>query len=102
MSAALKGACTSADMDGMAIGQGPEPVDISVDSSVRARAMALLFLAGGTIGAVSMVLPHPADANEAALWSNIAFAYLAGVMLVAFGARLPGWAFHLALAMGAG
>jgi diguanylate cyclase (GGDEF)-like protein len=64
--------------------------------------MALLFLAGGTIGAVSMVLPHSEKAGEAALWSNIALAYLAGVLLVAFGTRLPGWAFHVALAIGAG
>jgi diguanylate cyclase (GGDEF)-like protein len=63
--------------------------------------MALLFLAGGTIGALSMVLPHSVKANDAALWSNIALAYLAGVLLVAFGARLPRWAFHVALAIGA-
>jgi diguanylate cyclase (GGDEF)-like protein len=78
----------------------PEQVDISVDSSIRARAMALLFLAGGTIGAVSMVLPHSATANDAALWSNIALAYLAGVLLVALGRRLPAWAFHVFLAVG--
>jgi diguanylate cyclase (GGDEF)-like protein len=77
-----------------------QPVDISVDGSIRARALALLFLAGGTIGALSMVLPHSAKAGDAALWSNIALAYLAGVLLVAFGARLPGWAFHVALAIG--
>src|SRR3954451_3884860 len=79
----------------------PQAVDISVDSGIRARAMALLFLAGGTIGAISMVLPHSVKANEAALWSNIALAYLAGVLLVALGARLPGWAFHVGLVVGA-
>jgi diguanylate cyclase (GGDEF)-like protein len=63
--------------------------------------MALLFLAGGTIGAISMVLPHSVKANEAALWSSIALAYLAGVLLVALGARLPGWAFHVGLVVGA-
>jgi len=58
---------------------GPAPaIEISVDSSIKARAMALLFLAGGTIGAISMVLPHWARANEPALWSNVAVAYLAG------------------------
>src|SRR4051812_36693146 len=77
------------------------PVDVSVDSSIRARAMALLFLAGGTIGAISMVLPHSAEANEAALWSNIVLACIAGAALVAVGDRLPGWAFHVGLAVGA-
>lgn len=63
--------------------------------------MASLFLAGGTIGALSMVLPHPADANEVALWSNIALAYVAGAIVLAVGARLPGWFFHAGLAVGA-
>lgn len=62
--------------------------------------MALLFLAGGIIGAISMVLPHAADANEAALWWNIAVACVAGVGLVVLGSRLPGWAFHGSLALG--
>ena len=91
-----------ADREDMPGGPATARVDISVDASVRARAMALLFLAGATIGLLSMLLPHSAKANEAALWSNIALAYLGGILLVAFGARLPGWAFHVALAIGAG
>jgi diguanylate cyclase (GGDEF)-like protein len=78
-----------------------QAVDISVDSGIRARALALLFLAGGAIGAVSLVLPHSAEANDGALWSNVGFACLAGVLLLAFGARLPGWAFHASLVVGA-
>src|SRR3954470_15683343 len=85
----------------MAGGGQAQPVDIAIDSSIRARAMALLFLAGGTIGALSLVLPHPADASELGLWSNVAVAYLAGGLLIAIGARLPGWAFQVALAIGA-
>ena len=73
---------------------------ISVDRSIRARALALLFLAGGTIGAVSMLLPHSADANAAALWSNVALAWLAGLLLLTIGARLPDWALHVALVLG--
>src|SRR5690348_9367697 len=85
----------------MAAAAPAQPVDVSLDSSIRARAMALLFLAGGTIGALSLVLPHAAKANEAALWSNIALAWVAGAALLAIGARLPSWAFHLSLAVGA-
>jgi diguanylate cyclase (GGDEF)-like protein len=91
-----------ADIGDMAGARPAQPVDIAVDSSIRARAMALLFLAGGTIGALSMVLPHSATANDAALWSNVALAYLAGGLLITIGARLPSWAFHVALAIGAG
>ena len=83
-------------------GPGPaQPIDLSQDSFLRARAMALLFLAGATIGALSLVLPHSATANEIALWSNVAIAYLTGGLLAAIGSRLPGWAFHVGLAIGA-
>jgi diguanylate cyclase (GGDEF)-like protein len=80
---------------------GPAPaIEIPLDRSIRARAMALLFLAGATIGAVSLVLPHSAGANAAGLWWTIAVAYLTGLLLAGFGARLPGWAFHIGLAFG--
>jgi diguanylate cyclase (GGDEF)-like protein len=85
----------------MPTARAPGQIDISVDSSIRARAMASLFLAGGTIGALSMVLPHSADANDAALWSNIAVAYLSGGLLIWVGPRLPWWTFHIGLALGA-
>ena len=78
-----------------------DAVDISVDGSVRARAMAFLYIAGGAIGAVSMVLPHAAGADEAQLWSNIALAFVGGALLLTIGPRLPGWTFHLGLAIGA-
>jgi diguanylate cyclase (GGDEF)-like protein len=71
-----------------------------LDSSIRARAMASLFIAGGTIGAVSMVLPHAAGADETGLWSNIALAFVAGALLLAVGARMPGWCFHIGIALG--
>jgi diguanylate cyclase (GGDEF)-like protein len=73
-----------------------------LDSSFRARAMGSLYFAGGTIGAVSMVLPHSSKADDAALWSNIALAFVAGALLFAIGARLPGWAFHVFLVAGCG
>ena len=75
-------------------------LDASVDAAVRARALALLYIAGGTIGVLSMLLPHSAKANEGALWSNIALAYVGGALLLAVGPRLPGWAFHVGLAAG--
>jgi diguanylate cyclase (GGDEF)-like protein len=84
----------------MASPAASEHVDISLDSSVRARAMATLFLAGATIGALSLVLPHAEGANDAALWSNVALAYLGGLLLVVIGGRLPSWSFHLGLLVG--
>ena len=72
-----------------------------VDSRIRARALAFLFLAGAVIGAISMILPHSADADEVALWSNIALAGVGGVVIWAVGPRLPQWAFHAVLPVGA-
>jgi diguanylate cyclase (GGDEF)-like protein len=62
--------------------------------------MASLYLAGATIGVVSLLLPHSAAANDGALWSNIALAYAGGAALLLVGPRLPGWSFHAALALG--
>lgn len=73
-----------------------------LDSSIRSRAMASLYFAGATIGAISLLLPHSADANEVALWSNVALAYIGCALLFAIGSRLPSWAFHVFLAAGAG
>src|SRR4051794_28284025 len=94
----LKGGTGVTDIRGM---RDSGPVDISLDSSIRARAMASLYIAGGVIGAVSLVLPHASGANEGALWSNTALALVGGVLLLVVGPRLPGWAFHAFLATGA-
>src|SRR5262245_37172002 len=76
------------------------PVDLRVDSWVRARAMGLLFIAGGLIGALSLLLPHAPGADDAQLWSNVLLALLGGGLLLTIGARLPRWAFHVGLAVG--
>jgi diguanylate cyclase (GGDEF)-like protein len=65
-----------------------------------ARALGSLFFAGATIGAVSLVLPHPADASELGLWSNVALAYVGSLAIFAVGPRLPVWGFHVALVAG--
>jgi diguanylate cyclase (GGDEF)-like protein len=84
----------------MARAESAGELDAARDSVIRARAMALLYLAGGTIGAVSLILPHTAKANDAALWSNVALAFLGGALLVTLGPRLPAWAFQVGLAVG--
>jgi diguanylate cyclase (GGDEF)-like protein len=45
--------------------------------------IAVLFAAGGVIGALSVILPHPESFDDEALWSNIALAFAgAGISLV--------------------
>ena len=59
-----------------------------------------LYLAGGAIGAASLLLPHPGEFNEGALWTNIALAAGAGVALIAARRLLPLTAIHVAVLAG--
>ena len=72
----------------------------TLDARILARAMGSLFVAGATIGVISMLLPHAEDADDLGLWSNIAIAYAGGAILLTLGPRFPGWLFHLALVSG--
>jgi diguanylate cyclase (GGDEF)-like protein len=71
-------------------------------SALPARALGSLYAAGATIGAVSLLLPHPASADVAGLWSNVGLAYAGGIGLLVLGARIPGWVLHVALVAGIG
>jgi len=59
-----------------------------------------LFLAGGTIGAFSLILPHPSHYEIGPLWSNVVVAYLAGTLILLARDRLPVWAFHALILAG--
>ena len=72
----------------------------SDDARVMARAGGLLYLCGGTVGAISVLLPHAPAADDVGLWTNIALAYLGAIGLLLRGQRLPRWCFHVALAVG--
>jgi diguanylate cyclase (GGDEF)-like protein len=65
--------------------------------AVMALVLGGLFLAGGTIGALSLVLPHPSEYNESALWSDVGLAFAAGILLLAIRNRIPVWGVQLAL-----
>lgn len=66
------------------------------DTRTMALALAALFFAGGTIGAISLLLPHPDAFNDGALWSNIALAWGASAALALAAGRLPPWAMQVA------
>src|SRR4051812_39514566 len=61
---------------------------------IMALVLGFLFLAGATIGAFSLILPHPSQYEVGPLWSNVVVAYLAGALIIAARHRLPVWAFH--------
>ena len=70
------------------------------DSHLPARALGWLFLAGATIGLLSLLLPHSAEADDPGLYSNVALAYVGGVVLLRFARHFPRWAVHAALFTG--
>jgi diguanylate cyclase (GGDEF)-like protein len=66
-----------------------------------ARSLGYLFIAGATIGLISLFLPRAPHTNVGALALNIALAYVGGgIVLTAF-RRMPTWTFHIALLAGA-
>ncbi len=79
------------------LGDPPGP---SEDTPAMARSLAALFAAGAAIGAISLILPHPARFDDAALWSNIGLAFLGAVALALLAGRLPRWALQATLALG--
>jgi diguanylate cyclase (GGDEF)-like protein len=69
--------------------------------AVMARSLGWLFIAGATIGLVSLFLPRSQDTNVGALAVNIGLAYLGGVVVLVVFRRMPAWTFHVALLAGA-
>lgn len=68
------------------------------------RTMALvqgaLYFAGAAIGALTLLLPHPATADDPMLWTNVAVAIGAALMLVGTAGRLSPWFLQGAIACG--
>ncbi|MEK6277019.1 MAG: GGDEF domain-containing protein [Actinomycetota bacterium] len=62
--------------------------------------MAGLFFAGATIGALSLLLPHPAEFDDGALWTNVALAYAGAGVLFAARRHLPAWSLQFAVLAG--
>src|SRR3954447_22924382 len=67
------------------MGEGSEERSI-VTARLGWVMLAVLYGSGATIGALSVILPHPDSFNDEALWSNIALAY-GGALICLIGAR---------------
>lgn len=62
-----------------------------------ARHIALLFAAGATATTVSILLPHPPEADELGLAIVATISAVIAAVFAAGRERMPGWAFHLLL-----
>jgi diguanylate cyclase (GGDEF)-like protein len=56
-----------------------------------ATVLGVLFLAGASIGGLSLLLPHPSSYDAPPLWSNVVLAYVGGAVLLLLRDRLPDW-----------
>jgi diguanylate cyclase (GGDEF)-like protein len=70
------------------------------DTALQARTLGSLYLAGAVIGLVSVLLPHSGRADDAGLYSNVGFAFIGGIGLLTFSARVPRWMIHAVLVLG--
>ena len=72
------------------------------EDSPRTMALSLagLFAAGATTGAVTLILPHPAEFDQSALWTNIVLAYVGAIILAGLAGRLPVWSLQIATLVG--
>ncbi|MGH2981743.1 MAG: GGDEF domain-containing protein [Solirubrobacterales bacterium] len=59
-----------------------------------------LFLAGGALGLLTLVLPHPASFDNGALYGNSIGAMGFGALILLLAGQLPRWFPYLALAVG--
>lgn len=65
-----------------------------------ATVLGALFLAGATIGGLSLLLPHPSEYDAPNLWSNVLLAFVAGSAMLALRKRLPGWTLPFIVLLG--
>jgi diguanylate cyclase (GGDEF)-like protein len=76
---------------------GTSPVE---NPRVMGLTLAALFCVGGVIGALSLVLPHPATFDEPGLWTNVVLAFIAAAGLALAAGRIPTWVVQLAVVAG--
>jgi diguanylate cyclase (GGDEF)-like protein len=82
-------------------GSGIGGVNRSFDQpAIMATVLGALFVAGATIGALSVILPHPSEYDSSALWSNVAIAYVFGFSVLLLRQRLPVWGLQVSVLIG--
>ncbi|HEX8054241.1 MAG TPA: GAF domain-containing SpoIIE family protein phosphatase [Thermoleophilaceae bacterium] len=69
-----------------------------LDPAVLQRALGSLFVAGATLGTVSMAFPQPPGTDVPGLFVLFALAYVGGALLLLGQGRLPAWTPHAGLA----
>ena len=67
---------------------------------IMATVLGFLFMAAASIGALSLILPHPSSYDSSELWSNVAISYAFALAVLGFRRALPVWALQLCVLAG--
>ncbi len=86
--------------DGQDATWGGSYVGAGVQTNMIAKVLAVLFAAGATLAALTVLLPHSPNLNAVGQLAIIANAYLVAAGLFTQASRLPDWTLHVALAWG--
>jgi diguanylate cyclase (GGDEF)-like protein/putative nucleotidyltransferase with HDIG domain len=89
-----------AEGDGHDTVWGGSFVGQSFQTSLVAKVLAVLFAAGATLAALTVLLPHSSQLNATGQLAIIANAYFVAATLFAFATRLPAWTMRVTLAWG--
>lgn len=89
-----------AEGDGHDTAWGGSFVGQSFQTSLVAKVLAVLFAAGATLSALTVLLPHSSQLNATGQMAIIANAYLVAAVLFTQAPRLPAWTLHVTLAWG--
>jgi diguanylate cyclase (GGDEF)-like protein len=70
------------------------------DPRTMALSLGVLFLVGAGLGVFTLVIPHPNQFDTFALITNVTFASIGGLAIIALADRLPPWALQVCVAIG--
>jgi diguanylate cyclase (GGDEF)-like protein/putative nucleotidyltransferase with HDIG domain len=79
---------------------GGSYVGASVQTSLVAKVLGVLFAAGASLATLTVLLPHSAQLNAIGQLAIIANAYVVAAVLFTQAGRLPAWTLHVTLAWG--
>ena len=70
------------------------------DPHTMALLLGVLFVVAAVLGAITLLLPHPGQFENAPLFGNCAVALFFGAVILALADRLPRWSLQVGVALG--
>lgn len=70
------------------------------DIPQMSRVLGVLYLSGGVLVLISLLMPHPGEAFEPGLWAICGVGFIGGATLIVWARHARGWMMHAVLAAG--